>query len=1069
MLLSLLSVPVGPTFGAGLWAAPAAAATTRGGAPLPIVRADLHGGDIVFAASGDLWSVAPDGGDARALTSGPEWDDFPLLAPDGASLVFRRERGEATDLFRLDRKSGSVTQLTWHPKIELARAWSRDGTRILFSSNREGDGLWGLWEIPAAGGWETRIEVPRGAMADWSPDGRRLVISETSMDPGWVGYRGGAVSHLRVVDLATGRAEALPHEGAADGQPQWHGDTIYFVSERSGPGNVFAYDVRTRRTRQLTQFPDYGVEWLAGDATTLLLVRQGSLWRCDPASGALTPVPVTLPPLAAGALAPALVAAGDDVQEYNLTADGRRVLVSARGEILSLDAAGRTTPLTVSPERADRSPAAAPDGVTLAWFSEVDGAYRLMVGPLDGSAPPRTIPVGERPSIYAEPRWSPDSRYLVTWDLELSLWLVERATGRAERLDRSTFPGEEEWEPAFSPDGRWIAWARHTSPLHRTVFLRAVAPSASAAPVRLDLPGLTAASPVFSADGRRLFVTAASVAPLAEAFGMSAFAWRPLVTRSILALDLGPDGGLLPATTPGLVARWWPLGGGAVTGVTPYRALRTEPRNIVTLARSATGGLLAGVETPRGVPLQGRRQRTLYRIDAATGREQALLEGVSGWVVSPDGQRILADTRQGYAWYAADSVSRPEPAPFDSLVVRVDPRAEWTQIYHEAFRFWRLYFHDPGNHGADLDRLEWDHLAHLPGLRTRRDLNALLYKVLGTVSVSHFDVGGGATASTGRAPLVGLLGADFERVGGRVRLTRVFEGDNLSRLTTAPLAQPGVAARAGEWLLAVDGRPVDPGKNLFSHFELTSPRAIELTLGPDSSGVGARKVKVEPLPGENTLRRAAWAEANRRRVEELSGGALGYVHIPNTGGDGLEQFLRGYLSSWGSGGLILDDRFNSGGAPADLMVDLLARRSLSAYAFRDGDPFAFPTVVGPPTQVMITNEMAGSGGDTLPFLFRAAGLGPLVGTRTMGAGIGGYRRIPAFVDGGQISIPNRAFYDPKTGRYEIENAGVTPDVIVPITIAEWRAGRDPQLERAVELALSRLRPGTKLVRPVGAP
>jgi tricorn protease len=328
--------------------------------------------------------------------------------------------------------------------------------------------------------------------------------------------------------------------------------------------------------------------------------------------------------------------------------------------------------------------------------------------------------------------------------------------------------------------------------------------------------------------------------------------------------------------------------------------------------------------------------------------------------------------------------------------------------------------------------------------------------MLAHISVSHLGLDGGDEAiDVPPQKPVGLLGADFELVNGRYRIARIYEGDNSHPLLTSPLCQPGVDARVNDYLLEVDGKPIDGSKNLYAFFEGLGRKPVEIKLGPHPDGTDSHTAVVRLLPGENTLRRYAWSQGNRRRVEELSHGRLGYIYLPDTGIRGFERFVQQFYAQVDKGGLVIDERFNSGGAPADYFVETLARRPLSGYAFRDGADLPFPLGVSIGPRVMIINHAAGSGGDTLPWMFRRAGLGPLVGTRTMGGGIGGFVDIPELIDGGRISIPNRGFYNPDGG-WDIENFGVAPDHEVEILPRDWRAGRDAQLEKAVELALKAL-------------
>jgi tricorn protease len=759
------------------------------------------------------------------------------------------------------------------------------------------------------------------------------------------------------------------------------------------------------------------------------------------AAGALTALEVRRPAEARPDLDVAAEPVGDFVQQYFVSPGGKQLLVQARGEIFSVSGGGApAAPIrwTDTPGVADRSPALSPDGRRLAWFSDATGEYRLNVAVLaaDGSLmlPARAITIGEAPTFYTPPIWSPDGAHLVTADVHRRLWLVRVADGRTEELDRSDFPGFDDFQPAWSPDGRRVAWVKHLPSRVRAVFLRGVD---GADPVRRATPVLLSCeSPVFTPDGTHLWATTAPLGPAADTFGMAGRFYRTMMSRSIVSIDPAGDPDRPPLTLP------------------------IEARNWVALARTHDGGLVGVAEAPSANPIGGRPERSAWRIDPASGKSIRLITGITGWEFAAGGTALLILTGDGPALASVDSAV-VVPVSLEGLSARVDRRAEWRQIFHESVRFMRDWFYDPGHHGQDLAALEAEYARWLPELRTRRDLNDLVLTLFGHVSVSHLSVDGGDDRPRNipegfqPPPPVGLPGVDVAIEGDRFRITKVLVGDGRSPLTTGPMAAEAVRALPGEWLLAVGGRRMDTSRNFHAWFEMAGRGPVNVTLGPDSSGTGSRTVPVRLLRGENTLRRIEWAEANRRQVFERSGGRLGYVHLPDTGPRGAEIFHQMFYAQRDREGLVLDERFNSGGAPADLLIETLARRPLSAYTFRDGADIPFPSGAMTGPMAMIVNESAGSGGDTLPWMFRRAGLGTLVGMRTMGAGIGGFIDIPTLIDGGELGIPTRGFYNPD-GAWEIENGGVAPDVEVEILPADWRAGRDPQLEAAIQAVLAGL-------------
>ncbi|HEX7877946.1 MAG TPA: S41 family peptidase [Candidatus Eisenbacteria bacterium] len=1015
-------------------------------APLPLGRVDLGATSIVFSSSGDLFVVERSGGEARPLTTGPAWDDLPLLSPDGSQLAFARSYDGDKDIYIMPMSGGEPVRLTWHPKGDFPRDWTIDGRSILFSSSREGDGVDRLYLVDAVGGNEQALDLPRGSQASYSPDGSRLAMTFRPKFDGWRRYRGGNVPRVHVVTLASGDVEPVPAESWADWQPMWINEAIWFLSERAGAGNLYRWRPGKGSPVPMTDAGRYGFESASAGPGGIVLVGHGRLWMyafdasgTKAEAGSLTPLEVRLPANVLPNLAVTTESVTDFVQQYFVSPDGATLLVQARGDIFVVPGAGGApVNVTDSPGVADRSPGLSPDGRTLAWLSDASGEYRLNLAAMaaDGSLtrPAREITIGETPTFYTPPSWSPDGKYLVTADVHRRLWLVSVADGRALELDRSDYPGFDDFQPAWSPDGHRVAWVKHLPSRVRGVFMASVdGPGAG----RRVTPVLQSCEfPVFSADGTRLYATTAPLGPAADTFGMVGRFYRTMMARSIVSIDPDGDPESMPSTLP------------------------VELRNWVSIGRTHDGQLVGVSESPSGNPIGGRPERSAWRIDTASGKTTRLATGINAWEFAAHGTAMLLLTGDTPSLASVDSAGSV-PVSLDSLTARVDRRAEWRQIFHESVRFMRDWFYDPGHHGQDLVALEAEYARWLPTLRTRRDLDDLVRAMFAHVSVSHLGVGGGDDKPLGipegfqPPPPVGLAGVDVAIEGNRFRITRVFAGDGRSPLTTGPLAADAVRALPGEWLLSINGQRMDASRNFHAWFEMAGRAPVNVTLGPDSSGAESRTVPIRLLRGENTLRRIDWAEANRRRVMERSGGRLGYLYLPDTGTRGVELFHQMFYAQRDREGLIIDERFNSGGAPADLLIETLARRPLSAYLFRDGRDIPFPsgTMTGP--MVMLINESAGSGGDTLPWMFRRAGLGPLVGMRTMGAGIGLFVDIPALIDGGELDIPTRGFYNPD-GAWEIENGGVVPDREVDITPADWRAGRDPQLEAAIDDALSRL-------------
>ena len=1079
------------------------------------------GGRVVFAWGGDLWSVPSAGGEAVRLTSSARPDILPALSPDGRTAAFSRLLpGGNWDVFVLPLgaeggPAGEETRLTWHPKVDWVRSWTPDGAAVVFASARGGDHLDRLFRVAAGGGFPEPLPAPRGYDGSLAADGRLAYVpwSIPREVIGWAHYRGGQTSPLRLLSDGEDREIGLdtgdaPEERANHLDPTWLGDTLYFRADPDGVFDVYAArpDAEGGSPARLTRSTGLGVSQLAADASTgrLVLARDGRLFTLDPATGEEREVPVTLR-TDRHERAPRKVPAGDWVRSVAFGPDGSLVL-GARGEILLAvpgDADDGARNLTETPGVAERSPVPSPDGRRIAAFSDASGEYVLEIRSAAGGEVERTIEIEDSPSFYRELTWSPDGRHLAFSDIRLALRIADLDTGVVREIDRSTYMAQGEYLPRWSPDGRYLAYAKALPNRLRAIFVHDTVDGES----HQVTDGTTHCQhPVFDRSGRYLAFVSSPDARLAAA---SDIGWgllstdraEPLVTRSIhvavlRAGDASPFAPA-PAAEPAGAASVAIDFDGLADRIVPY-AVPAGIRDWVGLDAGPAGTLVARANawpaTPgfaRGVPTP------LFRIDLGPlgpGSEPVeLLPAADDFVVSPDGRRIAWALRGG--WGLADlPKAGGEGAPaidaeagverFATVVgdatLAVEPEAEWRQMFRDAWHQARDVFYDPGHHGQDLADLERRYAAYLPGIATRSQLDDLFRAMLGRLSVSHLGVRsgdepgvpGGAPDPWAEVPPVGVLGADFSVQEGRYRIDRIVRNvhfSHLSPLLNPPLDGPGVDVREGDFVLAIDGEEVTAERNLYSFLAGKANQPTELTVAATPEGDDRRTVTVVPRAGFGSLRAANWAEAARQRVEELSGGRLGYVHVSGWGGTGLDDFYRGLLGLSDKEGLIVDTRFNGGGTTADFAIEALGRAPLYAYAYRYGEPFPVSPVAFPRPKVLLVNRWNFSAGETFPLMWRLAGLGPIVGTRTGGGGIGSALFQRELVDGGEIRMPNRAAFDP-AGQWVIENRGVVPDLEVEISPADELAGRDPQIEAAVRLALEAIdaagsaEPG-EIVRP----
>lgn len=1034
--------------------------------PLLLQKPAISRTQLVFSYAGDLWIAPREGGEAHRLTVGPGIETDPAFSPDGSLVAFTGEYDGNLDVYVVPASGGVPRRLTWHPDPDQVVGWTPDGKRILFRSPRHSFvRTTRLFTVPVEGGFPEELPLPMAVQGAFSPDGAHLAY--TPLSPAfltWKRYRGGRTSPIWIADLKDSRIEKIPRENSNDYFPMWVGDRIYFLSDRNGPFSLFFYDLKSRQVRQA--LPNSGPDLKSASAGPDAIVYEqfGSLHLYDPKTGRSRRIEIRLAGDLPG-VRPRYERVARAIRNAGLSPTGVRAVFEARGEILTVPAEkGDIRNLTNTAGVAERDPAWSPDGRRIAYFSDESGEYALHIADQTGLATVEKIPLDNPPSFYYSPVWSPDGKKIAYTDARLNLWYLDLEKKIPVRVDTDTYSKPERTlDPCWSPDSRWIAYTRQLRNHFRAVFLYSLEENRA----RQITDGMSDARyAAFDPNGEFLYFTASTDSgPASGWLDMSGFN-RPVsrnaylvVLRKDLPSPLAPES---DEEKPQEAAK--PTDPKKEAGATQVRidfdnisqrilALPIPARNYAGLWVGKSGVLFLAEAEP--VTQRMRQTVTIHRFDLKTRKTDRFLEGVRFFDVSRNGEKVLY--QRGEQWAIAGAAQPPKPGEgalkLEAMEVRVEPRAEWRQMYHEVWRIQRDFLYDPGLHGLNLAAAIRKYEPFLDGIAHREDLNYLFSEMLGELCLGHVRAGGGDVPETRRVG-VGLLGADYRIENGRYRIVRVYSGENWNPELRAPLTQPGVNVQPGEYLLTVNGRDLRPPDNLYSYFEGTAGRQVRIRVGPDPTGAGSREVTVVPVESEAALRHRAWIEDNRRKVDQMTGGRVAYVYLPNTAEAGYASFNRYYFSQIDKQAVIIDERFNGGGMAADYIIDYLRRPLMNYWATRYGEIFTTPlaAIFGP--KVMIINEYAGSGGDAIAWYFRKAKIGPLIGKRTWG-GLVGIFGFPLLMDGGMVTAPNLAFFNTE-GDWEVENRGVPPDIEVDLDPAAWRAGRDTQLEKAIEVVLAAL-------------
>ena len=1053
--------------------------------------------NIAFIYAGDLWVSNLDGSNVRRLTSDVGDESNPVFSPDGKLIAFNAQYEGNTDVYVIPVDGGVPKRLTYHPGPDRVQAFSPDGKSVLFTSPRAVfTGRYRqLFTVSIDGGVETQLEIPHAFRATYSPDGKRVAYNP--LYPAfeqWKRYRGGTHSQLWLFNLADRGTEKIPQPAsrANDVDPIWVGDTIYFRSDRNGEFNIYAFDTGSKEIRQLTRHADFPVLYAAAGGGKIVYEQAGYLHVLDPKTGVANKLTIGVSADLAMSR-PRFVKGAKYIRDASLSPSGARVALEFRGEIVTVPAdKGDVRNLTQTVAAQERSPIWSPDGKSIAYFSDESGEYELHIRAQDGKGAAKKFKLNGA-GYYDRAAWSPDSKKIVFTDNAWSLFVIDTGIGAIKKIATEPLYGPRKTLRAtWAPDSRWIAYTLNSLSYTQTAYIYSTEQDKSFA-ITDGLSDVT--QPVFDKSGKYLYFFASTDAgPSNNWFSLqntdnrvTHTVWMAVLRRDILSPlakesdeekgagkdakdadkkdtdkdDKGDgkkdDAAARKNDKPVVVAPMRIDFDGIATRIVDLPI----PSSQLSELQSGAAGQIFFLRETDG-------KKALQRFDLKDRKTETLVAEADDFEISADGKKVLYKQKESWSIGSATGKLLPPgegKLKIESVEVKVDPVAEWPQIFNEVWRINRDYFYDPGMHGTDWKAMRAKYAQFLPELATRADLNRVIQWMCSELAVGHHRGGGGDTFTDLKTVPGGLLGADYEIANGRFRFKKVYGGLNWNPTLRAPLTEPGLNIKAGEYLLAVESRNISPPANLYSFFENTSGRAIEITVGPNADGSGARTVTVVPVANEDALRNRDWVEGNIRKVDAATGGRVAYVYVPNTAGLGHTYFKRYFYPQANKDAVIIDERFNGGGSVADYYIETLQKKEIAWWAMRYGADMKTPSASIQGPKAMLIDETAGSGGDLLPWMFRKFGVGPLIGKPTWG-GLVGILGFPVLMDGGTITAPNLAFWT-REGGWGVENEGVAPDIDVEQTPAAVIAGHDPQLEKAIEVIQAELakNPPVKPKRP----
>lgn len=1038
---------------------------------------DVSATQIVFVYGGDIWIVSKNGGTAMQVTHSPGEESWPKFSPDGKTIAYTAMYNGNADVYTMPVTGGVPTRVTYHSLSDRLVDWHPNGKQLLFASRREMGQRSSrqFFLVDKAGGFPTKLKIPYGELASFSSDGNSLAyITKITENYPFKRYRGGLTSDIIVFDLKKNTAENITKNEANDGKPAWVNDKIYFLSDQGAKmrRNIWAYDRKTKQASQLTKFKDFDITYMSASTTDLVFEAGGKLYLMDLNSQKFKEVQVNVVSDLSVEM-PKSVNVSRRINNMSASPGGKRIVFEARGELFNVPVKqGYTLNMTKSSGAFDRDPAWSPDGKYIAYWSDKSGEYELYLQPGDGLTKPKKLTSRNKGFGYT-PHWSPDSKKIAFIDETNTIYIIDAASGKSTKVDNTVWNighnGRFGFPVSWSPDARWLSYHKGMDNANQAIMIY----DTQARKVHQVSSGFYNDSyPVFSTDGKYLFyLTNRNFSPNYSSMGDGTWVY-PNATQ-VAALSL-------KKSTPSLLAPkndHVPTKKKAAKKGKKEKSTKGTPKaskavaidfndieaRVVILPPRA--GNYAGLMPAKGklvfakFPNTGANGRgmSLMYYDFKKRKSQTIISGINGATTTADGKALLVRQRSKVGIIKIAPKQRiAKPIPTQGMVMQLIPREEWTQIFNDTWRRHRDFFYDPTMHKLNWNALRKQYGALLKDCRTRWDVSNLQSNLAAELSAGHTYTFGGDAESV-RTIRSGFLGIDWDLSNGKYKIKRIVRPAAWDTQTRSPFDRPGVSVQAGDYILSVNGVDLDPKKDPYAAFEGLAGQTVTLGISSTGNAADIKQILVKCLtPGQETnLRYLEWLENNRKLVDKLSNGQLGYIYMSNTGGQGQRELVKMYYGQLHKKGFIIDERFNGGGQLADRFLELLKRPVVYNLHWRHGRDHTHPIKTNTGPMGMLINGWAGSGGDGLPWAFQELKAGPIVGERTLGILVG-----PAtshfLIDGGGITVPGARLYD-NDGHWFWEGEGVRPDIKVWDDPNVLVKGRDPQMERVVQEVMKLLK------------
>ncbi len=1047
---------------------------------------DINKNLIAFVYAGDIWSVDANGGEARRLTSHPGMELFPKISPDGKWIAFSGEYSGSRQIFVMPSNGGTPKQLTFYNSVgmmpprggfdDVPLDWTSDSKNILFRANRTpfGERNGKYFEVSIDGGLEKPLPIVNGGFAVFSPDDKKLCFAPVDREfRTWKRYKGGRASDLWIYDLDKNTSEQITDFAGTDQIPTWFGDNIYFASDRDLKLNIYQYNTKTKALKQLTTHTDFDCMWPSGENGQMVYENGGFLYKLNMETGKEEKVSVSIH-FDNPNIIPYYKNVKDFVQSFEVSPTAKRALISARGDIFSVPAEnGSTYNLTSTQGIREIYPRWSPDGKYISYYSDASGEYEIYLLENKKGATPKQLTSGSSAWKY-DAEWSPDSKYMVYFDRTLQLKLVNVETGNTTIVTHAD--RQEIRAYSFSPDSKWITYEKEGENGLSAVWVYNIETTENH---QVTDDSFNDGAAVFSPDGKYIYFMSDRDFNL----DFSSFEFNYVYNKStrIYAVALKADSPKLFTDKNDIE----PVKEAEKPKADPKKEKKEKKEDKPEKAETVKVEIdFDGINSRiTAFPMSSGNYRNLAAIDGGIiyisegslhkfniddKKDEVVMASVSQAILSADGKMFMyhSGSDYGITKLAPGQKAGEGKLNLDDMVMKIDPRKEWNQIYTDGWRIFRDYFYVSNIHGVDWKGIRDRYNPLVQYVSHRADLDYILSEIISETNTGHCYDDYGDFERVKRVD-TGLLGAELkaDSTSGKYRIAKIYAGENWNEARRSPLTEQGIDVNEGDYLIAINGTELNLGTNPYELLENTVGKMVEITVNPKPESKDAKSYTIRPIASEIELLNLNWVLERRKMVDKLSGGKIGYIYVPNTSTDGNRELYRGMYAYNEKDALIIDDRYNGGGFIPDVMTNLLERKTLSYWQRNGLASMKTPGVAHNGPKVMLTNGYSSSGGDAFPYYFRKKGLGKIIGTRTWG-GLVGMSGNAGLVDGGYISVPQFGIYD-ENEKWIIEGIGVYPDIEVVDRPEQLAKDIDPSIEKAVEVLLKQLQenPAKKVSPP----